>query len=67
LARVLRAEVRDFLVRDLGVNGVCYGAALPAAIDRLAPEGGWRLALSGDPADAMPLIDAMLEETARRA
>lgn len=68
LSRASHAEVCAFLTADLGVNGLRHGAALPAALDRLGPEGGggWRLALSEDPADALPLIEEMLDEVEAR-
>ena len=60
------AEVQAFLKEGLGLSRVRFGAAMDEALARLVPaEGGWRLSLSANPADAVPHIDAMLARLER--
>src|SRR6266516_4236218 len=61
-ARASPAEVQAFLKDGLGVGGARYGASLDEALRRLAGAGGWRVSLSANPADAMPMFDDMLAE-----
>ena len=53
-------EVQAFLKNGLGLGRVRFGDALDEALRRLAGSGGWRLSLSANPADAMPLLDDLL-------
>ena len=56
------AEVRAFLKDGLGLSRARFGASLDDALRRLAGAGGWRVSLSANPADAMPMFDDMLAE-----
>jgi len=56
------AEVQAFLKDGLGLSRARFGASLDDALRRLAGAGGWRVSLSADPTDAMPLLDDMLAE-----
>lgn len=66
-ATVPAEEVRTALTVDLGLSRFRFGPALDAAFARLVGDGGWRLSLSDDPAEAMPYLEAMLDEVASRA
>jgi hypothetical protein len=67
LARVNAAQVSAFLKEGLGISRFRFGAELDGALARLAAAGGWRLSLSGNPADAAPLLDEVLAEVETRA
>ena len=56
------AEVQAFLKDGLGLSRARFGASLDDALRRVAGAGGWRVSLSANPADAMPLFDDMLAE-----
>ena len=56
------AEVQAFLKDGLGVGRVRFGEPLDEALWRLASPGGWRVSLSANPADAMPLLDDLLTQ-----
>src|SRR5207247_887165 len=61
-APVSPAEVQAFLKQGLGLSRARFGASLDEALRRLAGAGGWRVSLSANPADAMPMFDDMLAE-----
>src|SRR5881296_707238 len=56
------AEVQAFLKDGIGLSRARFGASLDEALRRLAGTGGWRVSLSANPADAMPMFDDMLAE-----
>jgi len=56
------AEVQAFLKDGVGLSRARFGASLDEALRRLAGAGGWRVSLSANPADAMPMFDDMLAE-----
>ena len=56
------AQLRDAMRASLEPGLDRFADAQPPAIDPLLARGGWRLALSGDPARALPLIARMLDE-----
>jgi len=56
------ADVQAFLKGGLGLSRARFGASLDEALRRLAGAGGWRVSLSANPADAMPMFDDMLAE-----
>ncbi len=56
------AEVQAFLKDGLGLSRARFGASLDEALRRLADAGGWRVSLSANPVDAMPLLNDMLAE-----
>src|SRR6267378_1877587 len=56
------AEVQAFLKDGMGLSRVRFGASLDEALRRLAGAGGWRVSLSTNPADAMPMLDEILAE-----
>ncbi len=60
LTPVSPAEVQTFLGDGLGIARVMYGARLDQALARVAAGGGWRLSLSDDPRDALPLLHEAL-------
>jgi hypothetical protein len=60
-------EVRAFLKDGLGISRLRFGDALDRALERLVPAGGWRLALSSDPAEAAPLLEEVLADVEERA
>ncbi len=56
------AEVQASLKDGIGLSRARYGASLDEALQRLAGAGGWRVSLSANPADAMPMFYDMLAE-----
>lgn len=66
-AVVPAAEIRAALAEGVGLSRVRHGAALDAALERLVNADGWRLTLSSDPEEALPLLDSMLEVVSSRA
>jgi len=56
------SEVQAFLTDGIGLSRARFGASLDEALRRLAGAGGWRVSLSANPADAMPMFDDMLGE-----
>ncbi len=56
------ADVQAFLKDGIGLSRARFGASLDEALRRLAGAGGWRVSLSANPADAMPMFDDMLAE-----
>jgi len=67
ITRASATDVETWLEAGLGVSRVRFGDTLRDALARLAGRGGWRLSLSGDPADALPFVDEMLTELSREA
>jgi hypothetical protein len=61
-ARASPAEVHSFLKEGLGLNRARFGTALDTALAWLAGTGGWRLALSREPADGWQLVDEILTQ-----
>src|SRR5207247_540138 len=56
------AEGQAVLKEGWGLRRARVGAAMDQALARLVPAGGWRLALSANPADAVPHLEAMLRQ-----
>src|SRR6266566_1181147 len=68
LATASADEVKAFLRKGLDMQRLMCGVGFDDALVRLSADGGWKLSLSDDPADALPFIDEMLtvlERTAR--
>jgi hypothetical protein len=59
-------EITTFLRQGLGVAEVMLGRGLEDALASVAAGGGWKLWLSDDPAEAVPLLLTMLTALARR-
>ncbi|MGH7731000.1 MAG: hypothetical protein ACRENJ_07085 [Candidatus Eiseniibacteriota bacterium] len=59
------ADVQVFLLEGVGASRVLHGTALERAIAGIAAGGGWRLALTADPADSVPYLERMLAELER--
>lgn len=55
-------EVEEFLARGLETAQALYAGRLEPAFTQLSARGGWRLALSDDPREAMPFLRTMLDE-----
>lgn len=56
--------VHAFLAEGLGLSRRRFGPSLDVALRRLAPAGGWRLSLSDDPAEALPVLESLLGRVA---
>jgi len=63
LARLTSEQVQDALGRDPAAGFDRLAHRLPAAIDALSRHGGWRLRLSQDPREALPLLRRMVDGT----
>jgi hypothetical protein len=61
-SRATREELMAFLEEGLGPHAAFYRASMAQALSRLCANGGWQLALSPDPSDAIPHIERMLTE-----
>lgn len=59
-------EVQAFLGTELGIARTIFGPGLDEAVAVLAAGAGWKLSLSGDPADALPFLDEMLNALEQR-
>jgi hypothetical protein len=60
------AEITTFLREGMGIAPVMLGSGVDEALAGVAMGGGWKLSLSDDPADAIPLIEEMLTALERR-
>lgn len=61
-SRATREELMAFLEEGLGPHAAFYQGSMNQALSRLCANGGWRLALSSDPRDAIPYVERMLAE-----
>jgi len=66
LAPAAPEEIAAFLRHGLGVARVMFGEGVDEALGRVAAGGGWRLALSDDPLDALPFIENMFAALEQR-
>ncbi len=64
--RVSPRALQSTLADDLRLPLQRYGSNMRDAIRRLAAPGGWRVTLSSDPADALPLLQDIFDELDRR-
>jgi hypothetical protein len=55
-------QATTFLRAGLGSQVYWYEASIGPALSALCARGGWRLNLSGDPVEALPLLERMLGE-----
>ena len=62
LTRIGPEEIKEILTRDPAGAGSRFGARLEKAAAWLAAPGGWRLALSSDPTEAISYLRQLLEE-----
>lgn len=62
LAAAAPTEVQSFLRGGMGLSAMRFDVSLDRALAQLTRLGGWRLSLSDNPAEALPLIDAMLTQ-----
>jgi len=53
-------EVRAFLGKELGIARPLFGPGMDEAVELLAQGPSWKVSLSSDPKDAVPLLDSML-------
>jgi len=65
-APATREEIITFLREGLGIARVMLGGRLDDALASVAAGGGWKLSLSDNPTEAIPLIAAMLAALERR-
>ena len=66
LERVGPHQLRPVLLLDHLEDRDRYGAKLDEVAERLVKGGGWRLTLTDDPADAVPLVKQALSQVAAR-
>ncbi len=66
-SRATSEELMAFLEEGLGMHAAFHRTSMEAALSRLCANGGWHLALSDDPGDALPYIERMLAELEAQA
>jgi len=59
LERIEAAPLRAALLADLAGSQDLYGDAPDHLVTRMSAHGGWRLTLSANPADAVPLLEEL--------
>ena len=66
LERIDPLELRNALASQLAPGFDRFADRHATVMQTLTAPGGWRLTLSGDPFDALPLLTRMLDDAGRR-